>query len=149
MIEIKNISARETYAVRQPVLRPGKPVESCHFDGDDSPGTTHFGYFENGHLIGIASLFASRSDLFAEQNQLQLRGMAVLAGNQKKGIGESLLRKAEQHAANDGIEIIWFNARELAVGFYEKNGYAIKGKAFNITGIGTHFVMFKSLCGNR
>ena len=35
MQNIKKISATETFLVRHPVLRAGKPIESCHFDGDD------------------------------------------------------------------------------------------------------------------
>ena len=48
MIEIKKITAFETIIVRHPVLRPGRPIESCHFDGDELLTTSHFGlYFEN------------------------------------------------------------------------------------------------------
>lgn len=35
MTIIKKIAAAETYSVRLPVLRKGKPIESCRFDGDD------------------------------------------------------------------------------------------------------------------
>ena len=35
MQNIKKISALETFPVRHPVLRAEKPIESCHFEGDD------------------------------------------------------------------------------------------------------------------
>ena len=54
---IKKITASETIAVRHPVLRNGKPVESCRFDGDDLETTQHFGYFDGGKLVGVISLF--------------------------------------------------------------------------------------------
>jgi len=47
MIQIKEIPSKETYIVRQPVLRKGKPIESCIFEGDDLETTYHFGLFDN------------------------------------------------------------------------------------------------------
>ena len=41
---IKNISANETFLVRHPVLRAGKPIENCKFDGDELETTQHFAY---------------------------------------------------------------------------------------------------------
>ncbi|WP_227871652.1 hypothetical protein [Flavobacterium kingsejongi] len=43
---IKKITSEATYAVRQPVLRAGMPLESCIFDGDDLNTTEHFGYLK-------------------------------------------------------------------------------------------------------
>ncbi len=145
MTEIKEISALETYPVRHPVLRNGKPIESCGFEGDDLETTKHFGYFDHGLLSGIASLFQVRNEAFKSSKQFQLRGMAVLLDHQKKGIGENLMYHAEMYAARKKAELIWFNAREIAVGFYEKLGYETTGKSFEIDGIGPHYIMFKRL----
>lgn len=144
MHSIKEITALETFLVRQPVLRPGKNIESCRFDGDNLETTKHFGYFEEETLAGIASLFQSNSDLFQENEQFQLRGMAVLSNFQKKGIGEKLVIHAENDAKNRNATLIWFNAREIAVPFYKKLGYKIIGQPFDIGDIGKHFVMFKN-----
>jgi len=143
MYFIKEISALETFSVRQPVLRPGKNIETCHFDGDNLSTAKHFGYFEDENLAGIASLFKSSSELFKEKEQFQLRGMAVLSNFQKKGIGEKLVNYAENDAKNKNANLIWFNAREIAVPFYQKLGYEITGQSFDISDIGKHFVMFK------
>lgn len=145
MQSIKEISALETFSVRQPVLRPGKNIEMCHFDGDNLESTRHFGLFVYNELAGIASLFKSNSDLFEEKEQFQLRGMAVLEKFQKKGIGESLVKYAEENSKSRNGELIWFNAREIAVRFYEKLGYKIIGEPFDISDIGKHFVMYQKL----
>lgn len=142
---IKEIPALETFSVRHPVLRPGKNIETCHFDGDNLESTRHFGLFIDDELAGVASLFKSNSDLFQEKEQFQLRGMAVLEKFQKKGIGESLVKYAEENAKSSSGKLIWFNAREVAVRFYEKMGYQIIGEAFDIGDIGKHFVMYKIL----
>lgn len=145
MPEIKEINAQETYPVRHPVLRDGHPIESCRFDGDDLETTKHFGYFDHGQLVGIASLFETHNKLFGTQKQFQLRGMAVLTGHQKKGIGENLVFHSEIYARRKKTGLIWFNAREIAAGFYRKLGYEIIGEPFEIPGIGRHYIMFKSL----
>lgn len=145
MQSIKEITASETFSVRQPVLRPGKNIETCHFEGDNLNTTRHFGLFVNQKLAGIASLFKERTSLLSENNQFQLRGMAVLTDFQMKGIGELLVKHAEKNAIDRAGSLIWFNARETAVGFYEKFGYKIIGEPFEINDIGTHFIMYKRL----
>lgn len=140
---VKKITALETYTVRQEVLRKGKPIETCHFIGDDATTTSHFGLFENEKLIGVVSVYKTNSILFAEKTQFQIRGMAVLENFQSKGFGEQLLKTAENFCWEKKADLIWFNAREKAVSFYKKLGYEIIGDAFDISNVGIHFVMFK------
>ena len=144
-MEIKKITAFETIIVRHPVLRPGRPIESCHFDGDDLPTTSHFGlYFEN-QLAGVISAFKAQNKLFTEENQYQIRGMAVLSEFQKKGFGEALLEYCENEIRLKSGNLIWFNARKTAIGFYEKSGYGILGDSFEIPDVGPHYILFKAI----
>ena len=142
---IKEITALETFPVRHPVLRPGKNLETCHFEGDNLESTSHFGVFIDEELAGVASLFKANSNLFPEKEQYQLRGMAVLEKFQKKGLGEALVKFAENKATNQNADLIWFNAREIAVPFYQKLGYEVIGAPFDIADIGPHFIMFRNL----
>ena len=143
MIEIEKITAFETIIVRHPVLRPGRPIESCHFDGDDLPTTSHFGLFLENQLAGVISAFKAQNKLFSEENQYQIRGMAVLSEFQKKGFGEALLEYCENEIRLKSGNLIWFNARETAIGFYEKSGYEILGDPFEIPDVGPHYILFK------
>ena len=143
MFEIKEILAFETIIVRHPVLRFGKPIESCRFEGDDLPTTKHFGLFYENEISAVISVFETKNNLFLEENQFQIRGMAVLEQHQKKGFGEALLKYCENQIRNKSGKIIWFNARETAIGFYEKSGYQKSGDGFEISDIGIHYVLFK------
>ena len=145
MFEIKEITAFETIIVRHPVLRFGKPIESCRFEGDDLPTTTHFGLFFENQLSAVISVFEAKSILFFKENQFQIRGMAVLEQHQKKGFGEALLKYCEKQIRIKSGKIIWFNARETAIGFYEKSDYQKIGGGFEIADIGIHYVLFKKL----
>ena len=145
MIKIQNITSIEAFAVRHPVLRSGKPIESCQFDGDTLPSTVHFGLFVDEKLIGVVSVFQNNNGNFNCENQFQIRGMAVLPEFQKKGFGELLVKQSEEYVSNKNGTIIWFNARENAVGFYKKIGYEIIGTPFSIADIGIHYIMNKKL----
>jgi ribosomal protein S18 acetylase RimI-like enzyme len=144
-ITIKQISSRETFPVRHPVLRLGKPIETCIFAGDDDVTTVHFGVYENDVLAGVLSVFEVLHPDFTEERQFQLRGMAILPSYQKTGLGEQLLTAAENYIRQQDGKLIWFNAREIAVGFYKKAGYKIKNGPFPVQDIGPHYVMYKKL----
>ena len=145
MTEVREISALDTYFVRNAVLRKGKPIESCLFPGDDLPTTKHFGVYKD-HLLGVISLFEISNPIFADPYQVQVRGMAVLEDYQGQRLGEKLIESCEHHLKQlENETLIWFNARESAVGFYKKLGYETIGGIFDIEGVGKHFVMFKNL----
>jgi ribosomal protein S18 acetylase RimI-like enzyme len=145
MYSIQKINSTETYPVRHIVLRAGKPIESCQFDGDELVSTHHFGYYLNNQIIGVISLFEIKHEQFVAQKSFQIRGMAVLPSFQKQGIGEALVKEAEKFCTTQKADLIWFNARTTAVGFYQKMGYEIVGSEFEINEVGPHFLMFKYL----
>ncbi len=145
MVEIKIIPKELTYIVRQPVLRPGKSIETCHFDGDDLTSTIHFGLFFDNELTGVVSVFENKNDNFTENIQLQVRGMAVLDAFQGKGFGKMLMLRVEQFAKAKNAALIWFNAREAYVNFYKNLEYYVIGNPFLIDNIGIHYLMFKRI----
>ncbi|MBU2950313.1 GNAT family N-acetyltransferase [Tamlana agarivorans] len=142
---IKQITVKESYKVRQPVLRPGRPITSCVFDGDDLTTTIHLGIYEHHNIIGVCSFFKNDHKELPHPKQYQLRGMAVMESFQGKGIGNQILSYGESLMKEKNIKVIWCNARETALPFYKKSGYEIFGNAFEIPGIGTHYNMLKAL----
>jgi ribosomal protein S18 acetylase RimI-like enzyme len=144
-VYIKQIHYSETYPIRQVILRPGRSLETCFFQGDELETTIHFGLFMGDKLAGIISLFKNNSHLFIEENQYQIRGMAVLEEYQKYGFGRQLVTHSEAFLKNISTKLIWFNAREVAVNFYKKSGYQIMGDVFEIPDVGPHYVMWKML----
>ncbi len=146
MIFIREIKAEDTYKIRKEELRKNMnlPVQ---LTGDLDNKTLHFGLFENDILVSIVSFMKIKhQNLNGEQ--YQLRGMATLEVNHKKGYGKKLLAKVEEILKDKNIEIIWCNARVLALDFYRKHGYNIVGEEFDIPQIGGHFVMYKRIMEN-
>ena len=145
-IHIRKIPASAVYSVRQPVLRPGKPIAECVFEGDNSDKTFHFGLFMDENLIGVASFMQNSNPLFKESEQYQLRGMAVLSKFKGQGFGASLLIEGEEKLKNlVNHPFLWFNARDHAIGFYKKFGFKTIGEKFDVPGVCEHIVMFKLL----
>ena len=145
---IRAISAAETIAIRWAVLRPGFPRETAVFDGDDAPGTLHFGAFDGETLVGVASIylapFPAQPDL-AKQDGLptmQLRGMATLPEVRGAGFGAALLDACVAAARTKGALLIWCNARTGAAEFYAQRGWQIVRGEFDIPTVGPHCRMF-------
>ena len=79
-----------------------------------------------------------------DDRTVKLRQMAVDDIIQKSGLGKNLLSFAELIAKKEDFKIIILHAREVAVDFYKKNGYEIKGEEFTEVGI-SHYKMTKLL----
>ena len=143
MIEIKKISAEETYAIRLEVLR--KNIDLPYkFNGDLDIETFHLGAFKEGELVAVSSFMKVKNNHF-KGAQYQLRGMATLPQFQGLGMGKQLILKAEEILKALQINCLWCNARIIAVEFYKKQGFKTFGELFDIPLIGGHFVMYKYL----
>lgn len=117
------------------------PAESCVFAGDDSPDTVHFAAYQNGAIIGVASLYHEGSLEAVGVEAWRLRGMATSDAARGTGVGGLLLEKCVQHARANLGRLLWCNARKNAVGFYLRYGFERLGDEFEIPGIGTHIYM--------
>ena len=71
--------------------------------------------------------------------------MAVLELHQKKDFGKALILYCKDECKNQWVDLIWFNARMVAGGFYEKIGFQRIGFPFEIPDVGEHITMFKKI----
>ena len=132
-------SSQTNYEVRHPVLRKGKPVESCRFENDDHPESIHLCAKKKDIIIGVLSALPNNCPDFPLKKSYQLRGIAVNHEFQRMGIGSLLVQKVEQQIRlNKSIEYIWLNARVNTKNFYLNLQYLPVGKVFNIIDIGMH-----------
>lgn len=77
-----------------------------------------------------------------DNDEVQLRQMAVYDQWQGKGVGKLLVQYAEEFAKNKGYSKVMLHARKVAVGFYVGMGYVQYGDMFEEVGI-PHFMMEK------
>lgn len=143
---LDHIRAEQTIDVRLPVLREGLPRAAAVFDGDNAPGTKHFGVFLAEHLVAVASIYeASFPEKPEVQRAWQLRGMATLPHARGRGCGRTLLEVCVEESRAARGQLLWCNARTAALQFYRRHGLHIAGDEFEIPGVGPHFRMWRSL----
>jgi len=112
-MEIRRITWEQTIPVRHKVLWPNKPPEFCKVDGDEEG--VHFGAFINNELICVASVYI-------KQEKARLRKFATDDHFQKKGIGSKVLEFIISYLKGMEVKEFWCDARESALGFYERFG---------------------------
>ncbi|MBA3711827.1 MAG: GNAT family N-acetyltransferase [Pyrinomonadaceae bacterium] len=140
-VNICSIIAAETRTLRGAVLRPGHPLESSVYPGDDDLESRHFGAYLNGELIGVASVFRQPLPGESDANSWRLRGMAVKPESRGQGHGRALLERCIDHVTEQGGTLFWCNGRAHVVGFYRAFGFEPLGDEFDIPDSGPHFVM--------
>ena len=90
-----------------------------------------------GAVIGVARL------QFNSDNEAQIRYMAVNSDHNKKGIGRQIVSALEAIALENKRTKIILDAREPAVGFYEKLGYTVTEKTYLLFDCIQHYRMHK------
>lgn len=141
MITVKEISAEKTYPIRKEILRKNIPLTEKN-DQDLDETTFHLGVFMDDKLVGVSTFMKDDSSYFSGF-QYRLRGMATLEEYQGKGIGKAMLEKSYELLQEKGVDVLWCNARIIALNFYKKLGFEVVGPEFDIHLIGPHYVMFK------
>jgi ribosomal protein S18 acetylase RimI-like enzyme len=114
-------------------------------EGDDSKSTKHIGAFIDSKCVGVLSLFQTKTRELTEENQYQLRGMAVAPEFQGLQIGKKLVIFSENELKKMNVGLLWCNARETAVQFYKKLQFEVISDVFHIPDVGPHYRMSKKL----
>ena len=83
----------------------------------------HIAAYDGSKIIGVGRLHIETN------HNARIRYMAVHRDYQKKRIGSTILKRLEQFAKKNKVQICWLYARENAINFYTINGYKIKGNS--------------------
>lgn len=143
MVQIKEIEASETYNIRKEMLRKDIPLTE-EIKGDFDKTTLHLGAFVDDKLVCVATFLQNDFDIF-KGLQYRLAGMATLNEYQKRGIGQEIIFEALKVLKKKNVDILWCNARIVALNFYRKIGFSVEGETFDIPLIGEHYIMFKKI----
>ncbi|RYU80281.1 GNAT family N-acetyltransferase [Hymenobacter persicinus] len=131
------------YRLRYEVLRQpwGQPEGSERADDDPAPTTLHAMLTApDGSAAGVARLSPT-----PESGQAQVRYMAVAPAWQGHGVGRQLLEYLEAQARQHGYTECVLHARQAAVPFYARLGYAVVAPSHTLFGTIPHFLMRKAL----
>ena len=147
-VEILSIKVSKCYPLRHKMLRKGKPLETCHFEGDNSKGTFHLGALVDKEIIGIISVYKKDLNQFKNLKGAQFRGIAVASKHQRKGVASKLINYAEKETKKRmNPKYIWLNGRISANNLYLDRGFKPIGNQFEINTIGIHQRFIKMISG--
>jgi GNAT superfamily N-acetyltransferase len=147
LMEARVISHKATQVLRHVVLWPHKSSPAfCTIPGDED--AIHLGAFaDDGEHVGVCSLFLGmRSERFpkalpGEAAVCRLRVMGTLPEVRGSGAGRALIQRAKVEAKRRGAAWLWCDAREVALGFYERMGFMYCSEFYEVPEIGRHRMM--------
>lgn len=141
LLVVEDLSAREVLPLRQKVLRPHQSIEQSLFNLDLHARSFHLGIKDQKDCTIAVASFYPESQAGEIQNHIwRLRGMAVEESFRGRGMGRQLVHEGINRLINLEAELLWCNARVTAENFYRRLGFAREGDAFDIEGIGMHYV---------
>ena len=127
------------YELRWRILRaPWNELKGSEID-DIEKDCFHVMAVDDNKVIGVGRL------QYNSNNEAQIRYMAVDENHEGNGIGSSIVNALEQEAARTEHKLVVLDAREPAVGFYEKLGYKVKNKSYLLFNSIQHYQMIKHL----
>lgn len=94
---------------------------------------------DDGDVIGVGRLQSNTPE------QAQIRYMAVDERYERRGVGSDIILALERHAIESKHQVVILDARESAVGFYEKSGYSVTAESYLLFDDIQHFSMMKAI----
>jgi GNAT superfamily N-acetyltransferase len=127
---VTSVALHDIMPLRVAVLRKGTPATDCNYPEDAYPDVVHFGIIHEGAVLATSSWFMKECPELPRVPAMQLKGMAVADHLQGEGLGALLIDAGSALATERGATIAWARARDSAMGFYERLGFASTGDGF-------------------
>jgi GNAT superfamily N-acetyltransferase len=122
-LRVERVAADQLHDLRRRVLRDDDPAIYHPDPRDDDATSLHYGGFVGPRLVVSASFFPSSPPMNTSLVTFQLRYMATDFDVQGQGYGARVLAFAEDDLRELGVEQVWANGRDTALGFYEAVGW--------------------------
>ena len=144
-MDIKVVAAKDIRPLRNLVLRPNLPIETTYYDLDNDIETFHLASIMDNTIISIGTFYPENDIELQTKNGYRLRGMATHPKFRRKSAATKLMKESFVLLKEKKCDILWCNARLVAIEFYKSLGFKITGKIFDIPSIGPHYKMYKSV----
>ena len=143
----ERVRAHQLHELRRRVLRDDDAALYQPDARDEEATSVHFGGFLGARLVVSASFFPSSAPMNPSLTSYQLRYMATDFDVQGHGYGARVLEVAEAQLRSMGVEQIWANGRDTALGFYRCVGWKILEGSEHLSAETQlpHTVIFKQL----
>ncbi len=136
------ISSKLTHNIREKVLWPHITDGNYSISADNDKDSFHLGVFLNEKLISIGTFMQDNNPKFNCKLQYRLRAMATDENYRKIGAGKNLFLKGVEILKNNNTELLWCDARMIAIPFYKSMNMKSLPETYNIPHIGAHKTMY-------
>jgi GNAT superfamily N-acetyltransferase len=141
-MEVREVAAIETLALRQRVLRPHQTLDELAHEDDDRRDAVSFAAIDAGAVIGTASVHREPPPWATHEPQAwRLRGMATDEARRHLGVGTAVLDAAVDYVREHNGDLLWCNARVTAIAFYQRAGFTTRGESWDEPRLGAHIAM--------
>ena len=144
-VNIRKVDAKKVRPLRHSELRKGQDFSTTSYLEDYEVDTFHMACIVDEKIVTCASFYPEKSIKIKSNNAYRLRGMATASNFQRKGYATDLMSESFKELKNRDCDVVWCNARLVAVDFYKYIGFKITGDLFDIAGIGPHYYMYKEI----
>ena len=144
-VEIININAEKIRPLRHAELRQGKDFSTTSYLRDNDHATFHLASIVNHQVITCATFYPETTDKKPSKNAYRLRGMATHSNFRRQGCAAELMNRSFKILKQKECDLLWCNARLVAVDFYKSLGFKTIGDLFDIKEIGPHYYMYKKI----
>ena len=139
------IDVKKIRPLRNLVLRPNLPIETIFYDLDFHIDTIHLAFINNNRVVSIGTFYPENDLELKSKNGFRLRGMATHPDFIRNSYASKLMNESIKLLQDKKCDVIWCNARLIAIDFYKSLGFLTIGPEFNIKDIGPHYKMYKKL----
>ena len=144
-VNISKVDAEKVRPLRHSELRKGQDFSTTSYLEDYEVDTFHMACIVDEKIVTCASFYPEKSIKIISDNAYRLRGMATDSNFQRKGYATDLMNESFKELKDRDCDMVWCNARLVAVDFYKYIGFKITGDLFDIAGIGPHYYMYKEI----
>ena len=144
-INITKVDAEKVRPLRHSELRKGQDFSTTSYLKDYELDTFHMACIVDDKIVTCATFYPEKSIKIKSDNAYRLRGMATDSNFQRKGFARDLMNESFKEIKKRDCDMVWCNARLVAVDFYKSVGFKITGELFDIEGIGPHYYMYKEI----
>lgn len=142
-MRIEQVPLEEIFELRWSVLRTGLPRATAQYPEDADPRVFHLAARESGGTVVCCGTFFPEP--LDGTPAWRLRGMATSPERRGQGIGGRLLEAGVAAVAARVGRLLWCNGRVSAADFYQRHGFVITGRAFDVPPIGPHHLFIRHI----
>ena len=144
-VNIRKVDAERIRPLRHSELRKGQDFSTTSYLKDYEINTFHMACIVDDKPVTCATFYPEKSTKIKTENAYRLRGVATDSRFKRKGYASNLMAESFKELKKRDCDMVWCNARLVAVDFYKSVGFKITGELFDIKGIGPHYYMYKEI----